>query len=343
MPPPTVTLLTAVVAPVPQEVELTAQVEGTREVEIRTRVTGILLKQSYQEGERVKAGDILFKIDPATYEIALALAKAQLAQEQARFEQAEAEANRQAALLIKNAASPKEAADTLALAQAARAARDVAQAKVRSAELDLSYCDVTSPIEGYAGRQQYSEGSLVSPGAGGLLTTVVQRDQVWVRFGISEQEFKRLFAGESAQAFTAKVEVVMPDRSVYPEVGKVNFVSAQVDARLGTIQMRAEFPNDKNLLLPGQYAKVRLLGQSIAGAVTVPASCLMQSSKGRFVYVITAENKAVMTPVLVGEILGAKAILSSGLKAGDQVVIDNLQKVRPGALVKPRVETPATK
>ncbi len=343
MPPVTVSLLTAVVAPVPQEVDVTAQIEGTREVEIRARVTGIILKQSYQEGERVKAGDLLFKIDPATYEIALSLAKAQLAQEQARFEQAEAEANRQAALLAQKAASAKEAADSLALAQAAKAARDVAAAKVRSAELDLSYCDVTSPIEGYAGRQQHSEGSLVSPGVDGLLTTVVQRDQVWVRFGISEQEFKRLFAGESAQAFAAKVEIIMPDNSIYPVEGKVNFVSAQVDARLGTIQMRAEFPNDKNAFLPGQYTRVRLLGQSITGAVTVPASCLMQSPKGRFVYVINAENKAQINPVEVGEILGPKAILSSGLKAGDRVVIDNLQKVRPGAVVVPRGETAPAK
>jgi len=343
MPPVTVSLLTAVVAPVPQEVDVTAQIEGTREVEIRARVTGIILKQSYQEGERVKAGDLLFKIDPATYEIALSLAKAQLAQEQARFEQAEAEANRQAALLAQKAASTKEAADSMALAQAAKAARDVAAAKVRSAELDLSYCDVTSPIEGYAGRQQHSEGSLVSPGADGLLTTVVQRDQVWVRFGISEQEFKRLFAGDATQAFAAKVEILMPDKSVYPQSGKVNFVSAQVDARLGTIQMRAEFPNEKNVFLPGQFTRVRLLGQSIAGAVTVPASCLMQSAKGRFVYVLTAENKAQINPVEVGEILADKAVLSAGLKAGDRVVIDNLQKVRPGAVLIPRGETAPAK
>ena len=343
MPPVTVSLLTAVVTPVPQEVEVTAQVEGTREVEVRARVTGILTKQSYQEGERVKAGDALFKIDPAPYEIALSLAKAQLAQEQARLEQAEAEANRQAALFAKQAASAKDAGDSQALVQAARAAREVAAAKVKSAELDLSYCEVTAPIEGYAGRQQYSEGSLVNPGSNSLLTTVVQRDQVWVRFGISEQEFKRLFAGESAQAFAAKVELLLPDNSIYPVVGKVNFVAAQVDARLGTIQMRAEFPNDKNLLLPGQYVRVRLLGQSIAGAVTVPASCLMQSAKGRFVFVLNSENKAEVNPVEVGEVLGPKAILSSGLKAGDRVIIDNLQKVRPGAVVIPRGEVPSNK
>ena len=342
MPPVTVSLLTAVVAPVPQEVDVTAQIEGTREVEIRARVSGILLKQSYQEGERVKVGDLLFKIDPATYEIALSLAKAQLAQEQARFEQAEAEANRQAALLSQKAASTKEASDSLAFAQAAKAARDVAQAKVRGAELDLSYCDVASPIEGFAGRLQHSEGSLVSPGTDGLLTTVVQRDQVWVRFGISELEFKRLFGGDSAQAFAAKVEVIMPDKSVYAAAGKVNFVSAQVDPRLGTIQMRAEFPNDKNLLLPGQYVGIHMLGQSIAGAVTVPASCLLQSAKGRFVYVLNAENKAQINPVEVGEILADKAVLSTGLKNGDRVVVDNLQKIRPGALVIPRGEaTPA--
>jgi membrane fusion protein (multidrug efflux system) len=135
----------------------------------------------------------------------------------------------------------------------------------------------------------------------------------------------------------------MPDKSVYAAAGKVNFVSAQVDPRLGTIQMRAEFSNDKNVLLPGQYVGVHLLGQSISEAVTVPAGCLMQSAKGRFVYVLNAENKAQINPVEVGEILGPKAILSSGLKAGDRVVIDNLQKVRPGAVVIPRGETAPAK
>jgi len=341
MPPLPVNTLVAEVRPVPQVAELTAQVEGTREVEVRARVTGILLAQSYQEGALVKAGDLLFKIDPAPYEIALALAKAQLAQEQARADQAVAEAGRQAALLKQNAASAKEAADAAALAASAQAARDVAAAKVRGAELDLSYCAVRAPIAGYTGRLVHSEGSLVAPGADGLLTTVVQREQVWVRFGVSEQDFTRLFKGDTARAAAAKVEVLDAAGKPLSVVGRVNFVASLVDARLGTIQMRAEFSNAQNLLLPGQFVRVRLEGISLEGAVTVPASCLLQSAQGRFVYVVGAGNVATMRPVELEVVNGPMAVLSKGLVPGDRVVLDNLVKVRPGATIAPRA--PAAK
>ena len=336
MPPPVVNLQVVNPAPVPQVVELTAQVEGTREVEVRARVTGILLTQSYQEGAAVKAGDLLFKIDPAPYEVALSLAKAQLLQEKARYEQASAEAVRQAALLKVNAASSKEAADSKSAAAAAEAARDVAAAKVRAAELDLSYCEVRAPIAGFTGRLNRSEGSLVSPGSESLLTTVVQRDQVWVRFGLSELQYARLFEGDGAAAAKAGVEVVLPDGSVYPLQGKVNFVAAQVESRLGTVQMRAEFPNPKTILLPGQYVRVRVRGRTLPDAFVIPAAALMQSAQGRFVWLADDKNLAVMAPVKVDEIAGPIAVILSGLKSGDRLVTDNLQKVRPGAPVVPR-------
>jgi membrane fusion protein (multidrug efflux system) len=320
MPPLPVNTQVIEVRPFPQTVELTAQVEGTREVEVRARVTGILLAQSYQEGALVKAGDLLFKIDPAPYEVALALAKAQQAQEQAKFEQLEAESIRQDKLLSQQATSAVEAANAKAAAMAARFARDAAAAKVRGAELDLSYCAVRAPIDGYTGRLARSEGSLVSPGADSLLTTVVQRERVWTRFGVSEQDFARLFHGDAAQATQAKV----------------NFVAAQVESRLGTIQMRAEFANDAGRLLPGQFIRVRLEGKPLEGAVTIPAACLMQSAQGRFVYVLGEGNVATMRPVQLALIVGPQAVVSAGLKSGDRVVLDNLVKIRPGAPLAPR-------
>ena len=342
-PPLTAAVMTAQVTPLPQEVEVSGQVDGTREVEVRARVTGILLTQSYREGEFIKAGELLFKIDPAPYEIALSLAKAQFAQEQARAEQATAEAKRQAALLAQNAASAKEAGDAQLLADSANAAKEVAGAKVKSAELDLSYCEVRAPIDGYAGRLLRSEGSLVTPGVDGLLTTLVQRDKVWVRFGISEQEFTRVFAGDAAIANQAKVSLTLANGLKSSELGKINFVSAQVDPRLGTIQMRAEFDNAKNTLIPGQFVRVDLLGQTITTAVTVPASCLMQSSQGRFVYILNAEGKAQVAPIQIAQVHGGDAIVSAGLKAGDRVIIDNVQKIRPGNPVQVRGNPPANK
>jgi membrane fusion protein (multidrug efflux system) len=340
-PPLPVGLLTAQVQPYPQDAELTAQVEGTREVEVRARVAGILLAQSYREGAAVKAGDLLFRIDPAQYEIAVTLAKAQLAQEAARAEQAAAESARQRKLLAEQAASPKEAADAQALAAAAAAARDIAAAKVRAAELDLSYCEVRAPIAGFTGRLARSEGSLVSPGADSLLTTVVQRDKVWVRFGLSEQEFQRLFAGDAAAAAAAPVEVLDAAGKPLPLAGKINFVAAQVESRLGTIQMRAEFPNGGGVLLPGQFVRVRLAGRPLPAAVVVPASCLLQSAQGRFVYVLGDGNVAQVRPVQLAFVNGPQAVVLGGLKSGDRVVLDNLVKVRPGAALVPRA--PAAK
>jgi membrane fusion protein (multidrug efflux system) len=341
MPPLPVNTLVVEVRPFPQTVELTAQVEGTREVEVRARVTGILLAQSYQEGALVKAGDLLFKIDPAPYEVALALAKAQQAQEQAKFEQLEAEATRQDKLLSQKATSPMEAANAKAAAMAARFARDAAAAKVRGAELDLSYCEVRAPIDGYTGRLARSEGSLVSPGADSLLTTVVQRAQVWARFGVSEQDFARLFQGDSTQATQAKVAVLDAAGQPLPLAGKVNFVSAQVEPRLGTIAMRAEFANPTGQLRPGQFVRVRLEGKPLAGAVVIPAASLLQSAQGRFVYVLGEGNVATMRPVQLEVIIGPQAIVSGGLKAGDRVILDNLVKIRPGVKLAPRA--PAAK
>ncbi|NBV39126.1 MAG: efflux RND transporter periplasmic adaptor subunit, partial [Verrucomicrobia bacterium] len=330
----------ATVSRVPQRVEITAQVEGTREVEVRARVTGILLAQTYREGERVKAGDLLFRIEPAPYRIALQIAQAQLAQDQSRLEQAQAEADRQAALLAQNATSKKEESDAQALVAINRALRDLSLAKVKAAELDLSYCEVTAPIDGFTGRLLKSEGSLVSPGVDGLLTTIVQRDAVWIRFGLSEQEFVRLFKGEAGLAKQALVNCFLPGGLPYPVAGKINFVSAEVDSRLGTIGMRAEFANPQQTLLPGQYVRIQLSGQEIPEAFIIPATALMQSSQGRYVFTVNAENKVVLSIVQVAEIAGNQAVIQSGLKAGDRVITDNLQKLRSGFAVTLR--EPAT-
>ena len=184
---------------------------------------------------------------------------------------------------------------------------------------------------------------MVTPGVDGLLTTLVQRDKVWVRFGISEQEFTRVFAGDAAIANQAKVSLTLANGLKSSELGKINFVSAQVDPRLGTIQMRAEFDNAKNTLIPGQFVRVDLLGQTITTAVTVPASCLMQSSQGRFVYILNAEGKAQVAPIQIAQVHGGDAIVSAGLKAGDRVIIDNVQKIRPGNPVQVRGNPPANK
>ena len=335
-----VTVVKVALAEVPQSAVASAQLEGVREVEVRARVTGILQTVDYREGGSVHAGDLLFRIDPAPYAAALDLAKAQLRQEAARAAQTRADAGRLARLLAAKAAGPKEAEDAETAALAAEASRDAAAAKVRLAELDLGYCEVRSPIDGVAGRRLRTEGALVTPvGPDGLLTTVVQCSELWARFGLSESEFGRLFAGRADAAAGSAVVLLGPSGQVLAE-GKVDFAAPEVDGRLGNVQFRARFANPAGALLPGQFVRVRVAGRPVAGGCLVPQSALVQLPAGRAVMVAGEGDRAEPRIVVLGEVTGDRIAVLSGLREGDRVVLDQLQKVRPGATLAPR-EAPA--
>ena len=343
--PPSAPLPVSVLSVTPADLAQTAiapaQVEGVREVEVRARVTGILQTVNYAEGAKVRAGDLLFRIDPAPYAAAHALAVAQLAQETARAQQASDEAVRQAALFKQKAASRKEADDAQALAAAAKGARDAAAAKASLALLDLGYCEVRSPVAGIAGRRLRTEGALVIPtGPDGLLTTIVSADEVWARFGLSEDDFHRLFAGGAKAAQGADVALLLPNGSAYPVRGKVDFASTQVDTRLGTVQLRALFPNTDGGLLAGQFVRVRVTGGKAKGAYLVPQLALVQAPSGRSVFVVGAGDRAEARPVVLGEAQGADIVILSGLRPGDRVILNQLHKLRPGT---PVVVAPAKK
>jgi membrane fusion protein (multidrug efflux system) len=336
-----VTIMTVAPADLAQQAVAPAQVEGVREVEVRARVTGILQTVDYAEGAKVKAGDLLFRIDPAPYAAAHALARAQLAQEAARAEQATAEAARQAALFKQKAASRKEADDAQALAAAAVGAREAAAARVELAKLDLGYCEVRSPIAGVAGRRLRTEGTLVNPvGPDGLLTTVVRADEVWARFGLAEADFHRLFPAGAAGAQGAAVALLRPDGSTYPARGRIDFAATQVDTRLGTVQLRARFANADDALLAGQFVRVRITGGKAKDACLVPQQALVQAPSGRSVFVIGAGDRAEARAVTLGETQGADIVILAGLRAGDRVILNQLHKLRPGA---PVVVAPAKK
>ncbi len=336
-----VAIVTVSPADLAQQAVAPAQVEGVREVEVRARVTGILQTVDYAEGAKVKAGDLLFRIDPAPYAAAHALARAQLAQETARAEQAVAEAARQAALFKQKAASRKEADDAQAQAAAAVGARDAAAARAELAKLDLDYCEVRSPIAGVAGRRLRTEGALVNPiGPDGLLTTVVRADEVWARFGLAEADFHRLFPNGAAGAAGADVALLRPDGSTHPVRGKVDFAATQVDTRMGTVQLRARFANADDALLAGQFVRVRVTGGKAKDAYLVPQQALVQAPSGRSVFVIGAGDRAEARTVTLGETQGADVVILAGLRAGDRVILNQLHKLRPGA---PVVVAPAKK
>ena len=322
--------------PVPVIIEAIGRTEGSKEVEVRSRVTGIVQKQLYTEGETVRTGVPLYRIERAPFESALAQAKAVLNQDRAKLEQAQRELSRLQPLLGKKAISQREADDSGTNLKQAAAAILSSEARVRDAELNLSYTDVAAPISGVTGRSQRSEGSLVNAGAeNSLLTTLTQTDPIWVRFSLSETEHAVL-RGNAANR--AEVRLLMADDREYPAKGRLNFSGSAVDNRLGTVQLRAEFANREMALLPGQFVRTQLI-VGLREAIVVPQNAITQNDQGRFVWVIGPESKALRRKVETGTWVGREWIINSGLAAGDSVIVDNLLKLRPGMTV--RVEAPA--
>jgi membrane fusion protein (multidrug efflux system) len=331
--PPALPVSTLQVAPrdVPVVFESVGRTEGSREVQVRARVSGILEKQLYVEGDSVKAGATLFQIERAPFEIDLQQTRASLAAEQARHELAQQEFDRLKSLVDRRAISQREADQAASALRQSAAAVQLAQARVRQSELNLSYTTVEAPIGGVTGRAQQSIGSLVSAsGDASLLTTLVKTDPVWVRFALSEAEFARLRSRET-KAPVVKIE--MADGSAYPASGKLNFAGSTVDATLGTVQMRAEFPNAKLEVLPGQYVKVQVIAGS-QQAIVVPQAAVLQNESGRFVWLVDAEGKAVQRNIKAGAWIGKDWVVLDGLKPGEQVITDNLVRLRPGTPVQ---------
>lgn len=331
--PPPMPVSVVKVAPrsVPVSLEAVGQAEGSRDVEIRARVNGIVEKRLYEEGAPVKADAVLFVIDPAPYELAVEEAKAALQQERVKRELAEVDAKRLEPLAREKAISERELDQALATAKQASAAIASAEAKLKEAELNLSYTRVKAPIAGITGRALRSEGSLVAANTdSSLLTTLTQVNPIWVRFPLAESDFKRVRGGERE----ARVQLIGEDGKVLADHGRLNFTGTTVDPKLGAIQLRAEFPNPQIHWLPGQFAKVRILaGQQTA--MLVPQGAILQSEQSRMVMTVGPDNKVVPKPVQTASWIGNDMVVTGGLADGDQVIVDNLMKVRPGATVQP--------
>ena len=306
---------------VPYSVEIMAQTEGAKETEVRARVGGILMKQLYQEGQTIKAGQPLFQIDRSTYEIAYAEAKA-------RAEQTAREMARMKKLVDIQGVSRKEYDDAVS-------ANDLAQAALRQAQLNLSWTTVTAPVDGVTGRADKSVGNLISTGADSLLTTISQNDPMWVRFSLAESEAAKLPGQRLTPDSISGVELILPDGRVYPVQGKLNFLASSIDPTLGTQQLRAEFPNKEGALLPGQFVRVRLLAGEREGVYLVPQKAVLQTERGNLVMTADAENKVAPRPIQTSDWYGSDWVVLGGLQPGDKVIVDNLMKLKPGAPVAP--------
>jgi membrane fusion protein (multidrug efflux system) len=332
--PVSVHMLTVEPRKVPIRFDIVGQVEGSKQVEVRARVSGILLKQFYNEGDPVKEGAPLFEIDRAPYEVALAQARAQLAQATAQVDQARREEARLKPLVQDRAVSRKEYDDATSLRQIAEAAIQQANASIRQAELNLSYTRVTAPLAGISGRAEHSIGTLITTDANGsLLTTINQVSPVWVRFSLAEADLAKLPEGRLSRTTPVAMELLLPDGSPYPLKGRLNFAASAIDTRLGTQQLRAEFDNPRQQLLPGQFVTVRITAGERDKVFLVPQTAVVQTEKGNLVFIVGADGKAQARPVKTGDWIGKDWTILSGLNAGDKVVVDNLLKVQPGGPV----------
>lgn len=350
MPPTQVTAITVEARNLPVPFELTGRLEGSREVEVRARVSGILLERKYEEGSSVRKGQTLFVIDPAPYRAEVQAARAELEEQKAGLARAERDVKRLEPLVAARAASRKDYDDALSDVEETRAMVLSAQARLDRAELDLAYTRVDAPISGRSSRAERSEGSLVGPGEASLLTRISQVQPIWVRFGASDQAMLELRQGIATGKLTApatdqlQVELVLPDGTVHPESGRVNFSDSLIDPNTGTVGFRAELANAAASLLPGQFVRVRLQGVERPGAILVPQRAVLQGPQGKFVVVVNAESKAEFRPVTVGDWSGADWVVESGLAAGDQVIVDGGIKTGPGApvtVIDPNAPAPA--
>ena len=313
---------------VPAVVEAVGTLEGVREVEVRARVAGVLQKQLYKEGERVKAGQPLFTIERVTYDIALDAARAQVAQQQALVEQARRESQRLATLIKERAISQREAQDAASTLKSAEAQLKASRAQVREAQLNVGYAKVTAPIAGLAQRAQHSEGALVAPTSdAGLLTTIVQENPIRIRFALSQSDAEMLRGGKANE-----VHLLGADGKPTQTVGRMDYAASTIDPKLGTVQMRAEMPNADGRWLPGQFVRVQITAGEQDGFL-VPQSAVASSEQGRFVWLIGPEGKAQTKPVRTGAWVGGDWVVR-GLDNGDKVITNNLIKLRPGAAVQ---------
>lgn len=311
----------------PVNLEAVAQAEGMREVEVRARVGGILEQRLYTEGAAVKAGQPLYQIDRVPFEIALAQARAQLVEQKAKAAQAVREEARLKDLVRDESISRKEYDDAVSALAVSKAAVAAAEAAVRDAERNLSYSTVTAPVAGTTSRSLRSEGSLVSA-TDGLLTTIVQLNPIRARFSLAQGDLSR-FPGGRPNSHT-KVEMILPDGSVYPEAGKLDFAASRIDPTLGTLELRAEFPNPQGAILPGEFVRARLTATTRQNVFLVPQAAVVQTDQGRLVMVIGPEGKVTPRPVKTAEWLGQDWVVTEGLAAGDKVIVDNLIKLHPG-------------
>jgi len=332
---------------VPVYLELVGQTKGSQDVEIRARVEGYLDRVDFTEGTFVRKGTLLYQIDPKPLEAALANAKANLATAQARLEKTNTDVNRLTPLAKQQAVSQQELDNSVSAQEAAKAQVDAMKAAVDKATLDLGYTRITSPIDGLVGTTQVKAGNLVGRGESTLLTTVSQVNPILFRAGVSEAEYLRVAkhvleqGGLKATRQRQEVELILADGTVHAHKGSLDTVERAVDATTGTLALQFTFPNPERLVRPGQYGRVRGVTETKKGALLVPQRAVMELQNLYSVAVVGEGNKVAFRNVKVGPRVDSLWLIEEGVKPGEKVVVEGLQKVRDGMVVSPKAAAAA--
>jgi membrane fusion protein (multidrug efflux system) len=338
---PEVYVADAVQKDVPIYMELVGQTRGSQDVEIRARVEGYLEKVAFTEGSFVHQGELLYQIDPKPLEAAVANAKANLATAAARLQKANTDVERLTPLARQQAVSRQELDNALSAQEAARAQVDANKASLDKAQLDLGYTRITAPLDGLVGTTEVKAGNLVGRGESTLLTTVSQVDPILFRAGLTEADYLRIAKraqerGQAGPKAEATIELLLADGTVHPHKGRVDAIERAVDPTTGTLAVQVTFPNPQRVVRPGQYGRARFVIDTKVAALLVPQRAVQELQNLYNLAVVGADNKVSFRSVKVGPRVDGLWLIEEGLKPGEKVVVEGLQKVREGSLVSPR-------
>ncbi|WP_436643337.1 efflux RND transporter periplasmic adaptor subunit [Microbaculum sp. FT89] len=332
-PPPAVVVAPVTTKAVSSSTEFIGQTGAFHTVDLRARVRGFLTERTFEEGHRVAEGDVLYVIDPSEYDAARDAAEARVKGVEATIAQAEAQLARYEKLATTGTASEASLDEARAAAGRARADLAAAKAELEQASLNLGYTRISSPISGRISRSSVDTGNLVGPDSG-VLATVVATNPVYVTFSVTERDYLAYLKAYLAGNTTAyKPQIRLVDGTVFDHDGKIDFFGTEVDAATGTIPFRAVFANPDGVLLPGQFVTVVLVSSEPTQEIVVPQAAIQQNQAGYFVLVVDADSKVEQRSVTLGERQKTEVVVASGLEVGEQIIVEGIQKVRPGATV----------
>ncbi|MEG6509916.1 efflux RND transporter periplasmic adaptor subunit [Methyloligella sp. 2.7D] len=323
------------------QVDFVGRTEASQRVDIRARVSGTLLERPFKEGDAVEEGALLFKIDPAEFQANVTTAEAQLAKAEASFDENERNRKRYEVLLERETAS--QAQYDIAKSQADQSQADVeaAKAELERAKLDLGYTTITSPIAGRSGIANVDVGNLIGPDSG-VLVTVLALDPIDVIFSVGERDYLNYTEAAKTDRDTSFTpQIRLANNALYGQTGKVDVIDNKVDPATGTITVRLEFPNPDRLLVPGQYVSVLLTGATPEKRIVIPQAAVQENQAGPFVLIVDGEGRVQSRPVKTGDRVGDSVVVREGLTEGETLVVEGIQKVRPGAEVTTDFRKPA--